>query len=81
MAYVIERESRSGARYVGIYPAADGKYKSAGTYDSHGRAYEVDEDDERHARGRPPDIRRPRPRSLAPISNDHRYRAASVGHP
>ena len=37
MAYVLERESRSGARYVGIYQAADGKYKSAGTYDSHKR--------------------------------------------
>jgi hypothetical protein len=34
MAYVIERESRSGRRYVGIYRAADGKYKSAGAYDS-----------------------------------------------
>ena len=51
MAYVIERESRSGARYVGIYRAADGKYKSAGTYDSHERAYEVAEEEERHARG------------------------------
>ena len=37
MAYVIERESRSGPRYVGIYRAADGKYKSAGTYDSQRR--------------------------------------------
>jgi integrase len=51
MAYVIERESRSGRRYVGIYRAADGKYKSAGTYDSHERAYEVAEEEERHARG------------------------------
>ena len=51
MAYVIERASRSGTRYVGIYRAADGKYKSAGTYDSHERAYEVAEDEERHARG------------------------------
>ena len=33
MAYVIERESRTGSRYVGIYRAADGTYKSAGTYD------------------------------------------------
>ena len=41
MAYVIERASRSGTRYVGVYRAADGKYKSAGTYDSHDRAYEV----------------------------------------
>ena len=37
MAYVIERESQSGTRYVGIYRAADGTYKSAGTYDSHER--------------------------------------------
>jgi hypothetical protein len=51
MAYVIERESRSGKRYVGIYRAADGKYKSAGTYDSHERAYQVAEEEERHARG------------------------------
>jgi integrase len=51
MAYVIERDSQSGKRYVGIYRAADGKYKSAGTYDSHERAYEVAEEEERHARG------------------------------
>jgi hypothetical protein len=51
MAYVIERESRAGRRYVGIYRAADGKYKSAGTYDAHERAYEVAEEEERHARG------------------------------
>jgi len=47
----VERESRSGRRYVGIYRAADGKLKSAGTYDSHERAYEVAADQERHARG------------------------------
>ena len=51
MAYVIERDSRSGKRYVGIYRAADGKYKSAGTYDAHEWAYEVAEEEERHARG------------------------------
>ncbi|HEX6525081.1 MAG TPA: tyrosine-type recombinase/integrase [Streptosporangiaceae bacterium] len=51
MAYVIERESRSGARYVGIYKAADGKYKSAGTYGTHERAFEVAQEEERHARG------------------------------
>jgi hypothetical protein len=51
MAYVIERESRTGARYVGMYRAVDGKYKSAGTYDSHERAYEVAEEEEHHARG------------------------------
>ena len=51
MAYVIERDSRFGKRYVGVYRAADGKYKSAGTYDSHQRAYEVAEEEERYARG------------------------------
>ena len=51
MACVIERASRAGTRYVGVYRAANGKYKSAGTYDSHERAYEVAEDEERHARG------------------------------
>src|SRR5690348_3343561 len=34
-----------------MYRAADGKYKSAGTYDSHSRAYEVASDEEHHARG------------------------------
>src|SRR5215469_7623207 len=41
----------SVVRYVGMYHAADGKYKSAGTYDSHERAAEVAEEEERHARG------------------------------
>ena len=48
---MIERESRTGRRYVGVYQAADGKYKSAGTYDSHERAYEIAAEEERHARG------------------------------
>jgi hypothetical protein len=51
VACVIERAGRAGTRYVGIYRTANGKYKSAGTYDSHERAYEVAEDEERHARG------------------------------
>jgi hypothetical protein len=51
VAYVIERGGRAGTRYVGIYRTANGKYKSAGTYDSHERAYEVAEEEERHARG------------------------------
>jgi hypothetical protein len=51
VAYVIERAGRAGTRYVGIYRTANGMYKSAGTYDSHERAYEVAEDEERHARG------------------------------
>jgi len=40
MTYVIERDSLSGRRYVGIYRAAGGTYKCAGTYGSHERAYE-----------------------------------------
>jgi integrase len=52
VAYVIERETRvGGARFVGMYKAADGKYKSAGTFDTHERAIAVAEDEERHARG------------------------------
>ncbi len=51
MAYVIERDSRSGKRYIGVYQAADGTRKSAGTYDSHERAYEIAMEEERHARG------------------------------
>src|SRR5690349_11747653 len=34
-----------------MYRAADGKYKSAGTYGSHERAYEVASDEEQHVRG------------------------------
>jgi hypothetical protein len=41
MAYVSERENRSGSRYVAIYRTADGKDNSAGSYDSHERAYKV----------------------------------------
>ncbi len=47
----MERASRSGTRYVGIYRAASGTYKSAGTYDSHERAYEVADEEERHEPG------------------------------
>jgi integrase len=42
VAYVIERTDRHGRpRYTGIYWAVDGKAKSAGTFDTHERAYEV----------------------------------------
>ena len=51
MAYVIERESRSGARFVGMYKAVDGKYKSAGTFNSHERAFEMADEAERHSLG------------------------------
>jgi hypothetical protein len=49
MAYVIERESNSGTRYTGMYKAVDGSYKSAGTFGSHERAFEVADAEERHA--------------------------------
>jgi integrase len=52
MAYVIERIDQSGrARYTGMYRAANGKAKSAGTFDTHERAIEVATEEEQHARG------------------------------
>jgi hypothetical protein len=39
MAYVVKRSNRHGAkRFTGMYKAADGTYKSAGTYDTPERA-------------------------------------------
>jgi integrase len=50
MAYVIKRPNRHGAeRFTGMYKAADGTYKSAGTYDTEPRALEVAEESEQHA--------------------------------
>jgi hypothetical protein len=73
MTYVIERDSLSGRRYVGIYRAAGGTYKCAGTYSSHERAYE-----DEHRRS---ECERLRPglqavsaavsRTTAPASADH----------
>ena len=51
MAYAERRDSAKGPRYRGFYKGTDGRYKSAGTYTSHERAYEVAEEEERHARG------------------------------
>jgi hypothetical protein len=51
MAYVNRRSGKNGAeRFTGIYKAADGTLKSAGTFDTETRALEVAEAAERHAR-------------------------------
>jgi hypothetical protein len=51
MAYVNKRSGKNGAeRFTGLYKAADGTYKSAGTFDTEVRALEVAEAAERHAR-------------------------------
>src|SRR5215472_15665524 len=49
MAYVERRERNKGTRYRGMYKAADGRYRSAGTFSSGERALEVAEEAERHA--------------------------------
>jgi len=49
MAYAERRERKKGVRYRGIYKAADGSYRSAGTFDTEERALEVAEEAERHA--------------------------------
>jgi ribonucleotide reductase alpha subunit len=49
MAYVERRESSKGTRYRGHYKAADGRYRSAGTYDTEERALEVAQTAEKHA--------------------------------
>ena len=51
MAYVNKRSGKNGTeRFTGLYKAADGTYKSAGTFDTEARALEVAEAAERHAR-------------------------------
>ena len=51
MAYVNKRSGKNGAeRFTGLYKAADGTYKSAGTFETEARALEVAEGAERHAR-------------------------------
>jgi len=51
MAYVNKRSGKNGTvRFTGLYRAADGTYKSAGTFDTQERALEVSEAAERHAR-------------------------------
>ena len=49
MAYAERRERIKGVRYRGIYKAADGSYRSAGTFGTEERALEVALEAERHA--------------------------------
>ena len=49
MAYAERRERQKGVRYRGIYKAADGRYRSAGTFSTEERALAVTEEAERHA--------------------------------
>jgi integrase len=49
MAYVERRERNKGTRYRGMYKAADGRYRSAGTFSSEERALEVAVQAEQHA--------------------------------
>jgi integrase len=50
MAYVIERQRKGGTRFTGLYKAADGRYRSAGTYDTADEAQRVADDTEAHER-------------------------------
>jgi hypothetical protein len=50
MPYVIERVRKQGVRYTAMYADEKGRYKSAGTYDTEDRAWEVAEEHERHLR-------------------------------
>lgn len=49
MAYAERRESARGPRYRGFYKGTDGRYKSAGTYDTEDRALEVSRAAEKRA--------------------------------
>jgi len=49
MAYAERRERKSGVRYRGMYKAADGRYRSAGTFSAEERALAVAAEAERHA--------------------------------
>jgi hypothetical protein len=49
MAYAERRERQKGVRYRGIYKAADGRYRSVGTFSSQSRALAVAEEAERSA--------------------------------
>ena len=49
MAYAERRERQKGVRYRGIYKAADGRYRSAGTFSTEERALEVAKEAERRA--------------------------------
>ena len=41
MAYADRRERNKGVRYRGMYKAADGRYRSAGTFSTEERALAV----------------------------------------
>jgi len=49
MAYADRRERNKGVRYRGMYKAADGRYRSAGTFSTEERALAVASEAERHA--------------------------------
>jgi hypothetical protein len=49
MAYAERRERKKGVRYRGIYKAADGRYRSAGTFSTKEQALAVAKEAERHA--------------------------------
>jgi hypothetical protein len=49
MAYAERRERKKGVRYRGLYKAADGRYRSAGTFTTEERALEVAKEAERRA--------------------------------
>lgn len=49
MAYADRRERNKGVRYRGMYKAADGRYRSAGTFNTEERALAVASEAERHA--------------------------------
>jgi len=49
MAYAERRERNKGVRYRGMYKAADGRYRSAGTFSTEERALAVASEAERHA--------------------------------
>lgn len=49
MAYTQAIQRQKGTRYRGFYLNADGRYKSAGTYDTEDRALEVAQEAEKHA--------------------------------
>ena len=49
MAYAERRERKKGVRYRGIHKAADGRYRSAGTFSTEEQALAVALEAERHA--------------------------------
>jgi integrase len=50
MAYVMPRDLKRGVRYTAIYTDENGRYKSAGAFDSRERAQQVADEHERHVR-------------------------------